>query len=58
MAEKIPILFACSGCSNTGQLANDVALELNRRGVLSGEIQDAVGRTPHAHASEEHGTRR
>jgi hypothetical protein len=28
-----PLVFACSGCSNAGQLANQVALELNRRGV-------------------------
>jgi uncharacterized metal-binding protein len=43
MAEKIPILFACSGCSNAGQLANDVALELNRRGIAEMSCLAGVG---------------
>ena len=44
MAEKkIPILFACSGCSNAGQLANDVALELDRRGVAEMSCLAGVG---------------
>ena len=30
---KVPIVFACSGCSNAGQLANRLALEFNRRGL-------------------------
>lgn len=30
---KKPILFACSGCSNAGRAAYDVALDLDRRGV-------------------------
>lgn len=30
MNPKLPLAFACSGCSNSGQLANYVALELDR----------------------------
>jgi len=32
MEKTIPLLFSCSGCSNAGQLANTLALELDRRG--------------------------
>lgn len=28
-----PVIFACSGCSPAGQLANQLALELDRRGI-------------------------
>jgi len=28
-----PVVFACSGCSPAGQLANQLALELDRRGI-------------------------
>jgi uncharacterized metal-binding protein len=28
----IALIFACSGCSNVGQLANDVAVKLSREG--------------------------
>ena len=28
-----PVVFACSGCSPAGQLANPLALELDRRGI-------------------------
>ena len=33
MDSKLPIVFACSGCSNAGQLANRLALEFDRRGL-------------------------
>lgn len=42
-AEKKPILFACSGCSNAGQLANDVARELDRRGVAEMSCLAGIG---------------
>jgi len=28
-----PVVFACSGCSPAGQLANQLALELDRRDI-------------------------
>lgn len=33
MPEPLPLLFACSGCSNAGQLADQLARELDRRGI-------------------------
>lgn len=32
-ASMKPVVFACSGCSPAGQLANQLALELDRRGI-------------------------
>lgn len=40
---KRPILFACSGCSNAGQLANQIALELDRRGLAEMSCLAGVG---------------
>lgn len=40
---KPPIVFACSGCSNAGQLANAVALELDRRGIAEMSCLAGVG---------------
>lgn len=42
-SDKKPILFACSGCSNAGQLANDVAHELDRRGVAEMSCLAGIG---------------
>lgn len=42
-AAALPILFACSGCSNAGQLANQVALELDRRGIAKMSCLAGVG---------------
>jgi uncharacterized metal-binding protein len=33
MSKQLPLVFACSGCSNAGQLADLLARELNRRGL-------------------------
>lgn len=33
MAKQLPLVFACSGCSNAGQLADLLARELDRRGL-------------------------
>jgi uncharacterized metal-binding protein len=43
MNNNLPLVFACSGCSNSGQLANEVALELNRRGVAEMSCLAGVG---------------
>jgi len=42
-SDNKPILFACSGCSNAGQLANDVAHELDRRGVAEMSCLAGIG---------------
>ena len=33
MEQKKPVVFACAGCSFAGQLAYQLALELDRRGI-------------------------
>lgn len=38
-----PIVFACSGCSPAGQLANAVALELDRRGIAEMSCLAGIG---------------
>ena len=43
MSKNIPILFACSGCSNAGQLANDLAVEFDRRGIAEMSCLAGVG---------------
>ena len=43
MPEKLPIVFACSGCSNAGQLANDLARELDARGIAEMSCLAGVG---------------
>lgn len=43
MHAELPIVFACSGCSAAGQLANQVALELNRRGMAEMSCLAGVG---------------
>ncbi len=40
---KRPLLFACSGCSNAGRLAYDVARELDRRGDVEMSCLAGVG---------------
>jgi uncharacterized metal-binding protein len=34
MTRSLPLLFACSGCSNAGRIAYDLAQELDRRGIV------------------------
>lgn len=43
MKTRLPIVFACSGCSNAGQLAGRVALELDRRGIAEMSCLAGVG---------------
>lgn len=40
---KPPVVFACSGCSSAGQLANNVALELDRRGIAEMSCLAGIG---------------
>jgi uncharacterized metal-binding protein len=32
MTNDKPLVYACSGCSNVAQLANDIAVQMDRRG--------------------------
>jgi len=43
MRAELPIALACSGCSEVGQFANQVALELNRRGIAEMSCLAGVG---------------
>ena len=36
-------MFTCSGCSNAGQLSNELAIELDRRGVAEMSCLAGVG---------------
>lgn len=38
-----PLVYACSGCSNVAQLANNVALSLDRSGVMQMSCIAGVG---------------
>ena len=39
----LPLVYACSGCSSAAQLANQVALQLDRRGVAEMSCIAGVG---------------
>lgn len=43
--ENLPLVYCCTGCSNTAQTANYVALQLDKRGVaeMSGSAGVAAG---------------
>lgn len=41
--ENLPIVYSCSGCSSAAQMANHVALELDRRGVAQMSCIAGVG---------------
>lgn len=43
MAERAPVVFACAGCSFAGQLAYQLALELDRRGHAEMSCLAGVG---------------
>ncbi|MBI3463977.1 MAG: putative zinc-binding protein [Planctomycetes bacterium] len=43
MSRKLPMVFACSGCSHAGQLANRMALELDRWGIAQMSCLAGVG---------------
>lgn len=42
-APPLPLVYACSGCSSAAQLANYVALQLDRRGVAEMSCIAGVG---------------
>ncbi len=41
--KTLPLVYACSGCSSAAQLANHVALQLDRRGVAEMSCVAGVG---------------
>lgn len=43
MPLKLPIVFACSGCSHAGRVAYDLAQELDRRGIAKMSCLAGVG---------------
>jgi uncharacterized metal-binding protein len=40
---RLPLVYACSGCSSAGQMANYIALELDRREVAEMSCITGVG---------------
>lgn len=40
---RLPLVYSCSGCSSAAQLANNVALQLDRRGVAEMSCIAGVG---------------
>ena len=42
-AKTLPLVYACSGCSSAAQLANQVALHLDRRGAAEMSCIAGVG---------------
>lgn len=40
---KLPLVYSCSGCSSAAQLANHVALQLDRRGVAEMSCIAGIG---------------
>ena len=43
MSRKLPVVYACSGCSSAAQLANQLALWLDREGVAEMSCIAGVG---------------
>ena len=43
MSAKLPLVYACSGCSSTAQMANHFALKLDREGVAEMSCIAGVG---------------
>ena len=41
--DNLPLVYACSGCSSAGQMANYIALELDRRDVAEMSCIAGVG---------------
>ncbi len=40
---QLPLVYSCSGCSSAAQLANHVALQLDRRGLAEMSCIAGVG---------------
>jgi uncharacterized metal-binding protein len=43
MRTELPLIYSCSGCSNVAQLANRVAVDLDREGVAEMSCIAGVG---------------
>lgn len=43
MSAKLPLVYACSGCSSAAQMANHLALKLDREGVAEMSCIAGVG---------------
>ena len=41
--KELPLVYSCSGCSSAAQLANHVALQLDRRGVAEMSCIAGIG---------------
>ncbi|MCJ8170825.1 putative zinc-binding protein [Atopomonas sediminilitoris] len=41
--DNLPLVYACSGCSNVAQLANNIALKLDREGLAEMSCIAGVG---------------
>ena len=41
--EMLPLVYSCSGCSSAAQMANHVALQLDRRGVAEMSCIAGIG---------------
>ena len=41
--DEIPLVYSCSGCSNIAQLANDVAVKMDREGIAEMSCIAGVG---------------
>lgn len=42
-SEELPLVYSCSGCSSAAQLANEVAVRLDRRGIAEMSCIAGVG---------------
>lgn len=43
MEKKIPLVYSCSGCSSAAQMANWIALEMDRKGVAEMSCIAGIG---------------
>lgn len=43
MSKKLPLIYSCSGCSSAAQMANHIALRMDRRGVAEMSCIAGVG---------------
>ncbi|HKY02711.1 MAG TPA: putative zinc-binding protein [Burkholderiales bacterium] len=43
MKSELPLVYSCSGCSNAAQLANAIALRLDRKGIAEWSCIAGVG---------------
>ena len=43
MSKKLPLVYSCSGCSSAAQMANHLALQLDRAGVAEMSCIAGVG---------------